>query len=215
MDPIVRRSSFYYVSTLVVFSGVLGNYLGIDPWPAFEVIPLFMPVYLASAVALSEKSESYGFLRTLPVTDRGIVRRKFGLILAAAACYWLFMLLIGVVRQGEGVSGPSTLVYVTIVCGYGLLLAGCCQLGIWRFGHSAASGVIAGWVGVSLALTILHTARLRHGNDWPVLTNLAAVEWLAGAPWLSVLGLAALFVVSFWWLMRLGVGVKTTSEACL
>lgn len=215
MDPILRRSSFFYLSTLVIFSGVLGKYLGVDPWPAFEVIPLFMPVYLAAAVLSSERGESYGFLRMLPVTDRAIVRRKFGLILGAAAAYWLFMMLVALARWSSGVSGPSTLVYVTLVCGYGLVLGACCQVGIWRFGLSVTTGVIAVFLGVSLVVTIVHTAGLRYKHDWPVLTRLAGLQWLAGAPWLSVVVLVGLSVAVFWGLMRLGIRVKASSEACL
>ena len=215
MDPIVRRSSFFYLSTLVIFSAVLGKYLGVDPWPAFEVIPLFMPVYLAAAVLSSERGESYGFLRMLPVTDRAIVRRKFGLILGAAAAYWLFMMLVALARWSSGVSGPSTLVYVTLVCGYGLVLGACCQIGIWRFGLSVTTGVIAAFLGVSLVVTIVHTAGLRYRQDWPVLTRLAGLQWLAGAPWLSVVVLAGLSLAVFWGLMRLGIRVKASSEAYL
>jgi len=215
MDPIIRRSSFYYLSTLVIFSGMLGNYLGVDPWPAFEVIPLFMPVYLAAAVLASERGESYGFLRTLPVTDRAIVRRKFGLILGLAAAYWLFMMLVALARRDSGVTGPSTLVYVTLVCGYGLLLAGCCQVGIWRFGLSVATGGIAACMGVSLVVAIAHTIALRRRPGWPVLTQLAGVQWLAGIPWVSVVALVGLSVAVFWGLMRLGVRAKASSEACL
>lgn len=215
MDPILRRSSFFYLSHVVVFAGVLGRYMGADPWPAFEVIPLFMPVYLASSVLFSEKGESYAFLRTLPVTDRTIVRTKLGLILGLAVAYWLFMMLVALARSSDGTTGPSTFVYITVVCGYGFVLGASCQIGIWRFGQSAMAGVIAGIMGVSLALAIVHTASLRRSPDWPVLTRLSAIEWLANAPWLSVVVLAGLCIAAFWGLMRIGVRVKATSEACL
>jgi hypothetical protein len=215
MDPILRRSSFFYLSTLVIYVGVLGNYLGSDPWPAFEVIPLFMPVYLASAVLSSERGESYGFLRTLPVTDRAVVRRKFGLVLGAATAYWLFMMLVALARWDSGVSGPATLVFVTLVCGYGLVLGACCQIGIWRFGFSATIGVAAAYLGISIVVAIAHTVGLRRSAGWPVLAQLGGVQWLAGAPWLSVAALAGLSVLVFWGLMKLGIRVKASSEACL
>ena len=215
MDPILRRSSFFYLSTLVIYSGLLGKYLGVDPWPAFEVIPLFMPVYLAAAVLSSERGESYGFLRILPVTDRAIVRRKFGLILGAAAAYWLFMMLVALGRWSSGMSGPSTLVYVTLVCGCGLVLAACCQVGIWRFGLPVTTGVTVVFLAVSLLAAVVHTVGLRRRAGWPVLTQLAGVQWLAGAPWLSVAALAVLSVAVCWGLMRAGIRVKVSSEACL
>jgi hypothetical protein len=38
---------------------------------------------------------------------------------------------------------------------------------------------------LSLVMTIAHTAVLRSAAGWPALTRTGAIEWLAGAPWLS------------------------------
>jgi hypothetical protein len=215
MDPVLRRSSFFYLSHLAVFSVVLGRYLGANPWPAFEVIPPLMPVYLASSILFSERGESYAFLRTLPVTDRRIVRTKFVLMLVFAAVYWFFLMGMALARFGDGPIGPSTLVYITLICGAGLLAGACCQIGIWRFGVAAMTGVIVTLMGIAVALAIGYTASLRGQPGWPVLSQLAPVEWLARSSWLSEAVLVALTLISLYGLMRVGARVKASSEVCL
>lgn len=215
MDPILVRSVFFYVSTFVIYAFVLGRFLGRDAWPAFEAIPLLMPVYLVAAVMSSEGGESYAFLRTLPVRDRRIVGTKFLLIGASAALYWLGMTGIALGRMAEGVSDPATLVYVTIVCAGGLLLAASLQVAIWWFGHARVMGPALAIGGLNLLFVLVHTASLRRSPGWPVFAHLAPIEWMGRAPWLSVPVLAGLAAAAAVWLMHVGVRVKQRSEACL
>ena len=85
MDPILRRSSFFYVTALITYMGLMGRFMLTRDWPAFEVIPLFLPVWLISGMAASEHDERYAFLRMLPVPDRTVARMKFILVLSAIA----------------------------------------------------------------------------------------------------------------------------------
>jgi len=219
MDPIIRRSLVLYLTHFLTWSGVLARFLLVRDWPAFELIPLFMPVWLVSSVVFTERDESYGFLRTLPVTDRRIVRTKFGLILAAAALYWLFMAGAALIRRDGTLTGPTTLVYITIVSGCGLLIGACFQVLFWRFGASIVTGAGIVFMVLSMVLTIVHTASLRasvrSAAGWPVLTRTGAVEWLAGAPWVFVPVLGALALLVYYGLLQIGVRVKASSEACL
>src|SRR5512136_195080 len=109
MDPIVRRSLVLYLTHVLTWCGILGRFLHARDWPAFEIIPLFMPVWLVSSVVLTEYGESYAFLRTLPLTDRRIVHTKFGLILGAGLLYWFFMVGAALIRQDVTLAGPTTL----------------------------------------------------------------------------------------------------------
>lgn len=215
MDPIIRRGLLLYLTHFMTWSGILGRFLFLRDWPAFEIIPLFMPVWLVSSVVFSERDESYGFLRTLPVTDRRIVRTKSGLILGASVVYWLFMMGAAIVRRDGTLTASNTFVYITIVSVYGLLLGTFFQLLFWRFGASIGTGAGIVFMILSLVLTIVHTASLKSTPGWPVLTGTGAVEWLAGAPWLSVPVLGGLALLVFYGLLRLGVRVKASSEACL
>ena len=215
MDPMIRRSLIVYLMHFMTWSGILGRFLYVREWPAFEIIPLFMPVWMASSVVFTERDESYGFLRTLPVTDRRIVRTKLGLIVAASAVYWLFMVGALLIRGDRTLAVPTALVYVTIVSLYGLLVGVGLQLLIWRLGASMATGVAIVFMIMSLVLTIVHTASLRFSASWPRLTGTGAVEWLAGVPWLSMPVFGALALTAFYGLGRLGLRVKASSEACL
>lgn len=215
MDPIIRRSLPLYLAHFVTWSGILGRFLDVHEWPAFEIIPLFMPVWLVGSVVFTERDESYAFLRTLPVTDRRIVRTKFGLILGASALYWLFMVGAALIRRDDTLAAPTTLVYVTMVSVYGLLIGAAFQLLLWRLGASIVTGAAIVFMALSMVLTILHLASLQSTAGWPALTRTGAVEWLAGTPWLSIPILGGLALLGFYGLLETGIRVKISSEACL
>jgi hypothetical protein len=214
MDPIVRRSLILYLAHFVTWCGMLGRFLYVREWPTFEIIPLFMPVWLVSSVLFTEHDESYGYLRTLPVTDTRIARTKFGLVLGAAVLYWLFMAGAVLIRQDGTLTQPATVVYITIVGAWALLVAACCLLLFWRFGASIGTGAGIVFMIASLVLPIVQTAGLTMVGG-PVLTRTGVLEWLAGAPWLSVPALVALALLAFYGLLQIGVRVKASSEACL
>ena len=49
MNPIFGRSSFYYWASLGTYLALMGRYLVTRDWSAFEIIPMFMPIWLAAA----------------------------------------------------------------------------------------------------------------------------------------------------------------------
>jgi hypothetical protein len=215
MDPILRRSSFFYITTFATYMGLLGRFMLTRDWPAFEVIPLFLPVWLISGMLASEHDERYAFLRVLPVADRTVVRTKFALMLSFVATAWVLMTAVALVRLGDGLAEPPSLVYITLVCGSALLLAACYQIGIWRFGLSVMIPVIGVSVAAGLVLCFIHVANLKYHDDWPAFSRLGFVDWLGGAPWISIAVIAAPTLLAYRALMQVGVRVKATSEAHL
>jgi len=215
MDPILRRSSFYYATSVVTYMALMGRYFITRSWPVFEIIPLFMPVWLAAALLASESDESYAFLRTLPVAERSVARRKFLLILIAAAVEWLLMVLVAWLRTGDGVATGSTFVFVTLVCGAGMLVAGGLQIAIWRFGVAAVRPPLIVAMAIVLVMLILHTFALKRVDAWFAFSQFGPVDWLGGAPWLSNAALVLLALAAYSRLERLGVRVKSSSEAHL
>lgn len=214
MDPILRRSSFFYVTTLLTYMGVMGRFMLTRDWTAFEMIPLFLPVWVISGMLASEHDERYAFLRTLPVTDGAVARTKFALILSVVAFAWLLMTAVVFVRMG-GVATPSHLVYVTLVCASALLVGALYQIGIWRFGIPVMLPVIGVSVGLGLMLVVVHLVNLKYRDDWPALSRLRLVEWLGEAPWISSAAILALALWAYHGLMRAGIRVKAASEAHL
>jgi len=215
MNPILRRSSFFYVTSAVTYLGIMGRYLVSRDWTAFEIIPLFMPIWLVSALLASEDGERYAFLRTLPVPDRAVVRTKLGLVLASAAFQWVVMTGAAVARIGDGIAGPPTLVYLTGICSFGLLAAAAFQIAIWRHGVSRMKPIMIGAIVAGIALAILHLVSLRNVHDWPAFSQVGLVDWLAGALWISSAALIAIALLAFRALMRVGIRVKAASEAHL
>jgi hypothetical protein len=215
MDPILRRSSFFYITTLITYMALMGRFMLTRDWPAFEVIPLFLPIWLVSGMLASEHDERYAFLRMLPVPDRAVARTKFALILSVVAVAWALMTTVALVRMGDGLAGPTTFVYVTLVCVAALLLTACYQIGIWRFGMSVMFPVVGVSVAAGLVLCIFHVANLKYQDDWPALSRIGVVEWLGGAPWISSALIAALALAAYRALLQVGVRVKAASEAHL
>jgi len=215
MNPILRRSSFFYVTSAVTYLGIMGRYMLTRDWTAFEIIPLFVPIWLVSALLASEDGERYAFLRMLPVPDRDVASAKFALVLASVAFQWVVMTGAAVGRMSEGIAGPPTLVYLTMVCAFGLLAAAGFQIGIWRYGVSRMKPIMIGAIIAGIAFAIIHLASLRNVYDWPVFSRAGLVEWLGGAPWISSAVLIALALLAYRALMRVGVRVKAESEAHL
>jgi hypothetical protein len=215
MDPIFRRSSFYYWTSLVTYLALMGRYFVTRDWQVFEVIPLFMPVWLAGAMLASEHDESYAFLRTLAVTDRAIVRSKFGAILTSAAVQWSAMVGASILRRHDAVSDPSTVVYLTLVGGVALVVAGWLQVGIWRHGLSVMKPALVAFMAGGIVLILLHLAGLKLLEAWPALSRTWLVQWLGGAPWASSAVLASAALAAFYRVMTRGVRVKASSEAYL
>lgn len=215
MNPIFRRSSFFYASSAITYLSVMGRYLVTRDWPVFEVVPLFMPVWLLSALLASEDGERYAFLRMLPVPDRDVARLKLTLILVSALFQWTLLTAVALARMGEGIAGPSTLVYLTLIGVVGLLVTSAGQIAIWRYGLSAMKPALVVSIAGGIVLAIIHLASLKHIDGWPVLSEVGVVGWLGGAPWISNAALLALALLAFRGLVRLGVRIKAASEAHL
>ena len=215
MNTVLRRNWTFYAWAAVTYLAIMGRYMITRDWSVFEIVPLFMPVWLLSALLASEDDERYAFLRLLPIPDRDVARSKLVLILASAAFQWLLMTVAALARMDEGIAEPATLVYLTLVCAFGLLAAAGYQVAVWRYGISKMKPLMIASIVAGIAFAIIHMASLKHVDGWPALSRWAVVEWLGGAPWISNLVLAALALVAFRWLLRAGVRVKAASEAHL
>jgi len=215
MNPVYRRSTKFYLWSALTYLALMGRYMITRDWPVFEIIPLFMPIWLVSALLASEDDERYAFLRMLPVPDGDVARAKFVLILGSSAFQWILMTGAALARMDEGIADPSTLVYLTLVCAFGLLASAGYQIAVWRYGISTMKPVLIASIIAGIAFAIIHLASLKNVDDWPALSRSAVVEWLGGAPWISNVVLAALALLGFRALLRAGVRVKAASEAHL
>lgn len=215
MNRVFRRSTTFYLLSAMTYLAIMGRYMLTRDWPVFEIIPVFMPIWLVSALLASEDDERYAFLRMLPIPDRDVARAKLLLILGSAVLQWLLMTGAALGRMDDGIADASTLVYLTLVCAFGLLVAAGFQIAIWRHGISRMKPILIASIVAGIALAIMHLASLKNVDDWPALSRSAMVERLGGAPWISNVVLAALVLLVFRALLRVGIRVKAASEAHL
>ncbi len=210
MFAILRKSSFFFISAFCTFViPPLAMLLGQRNRGVLSVMALWVPVWLSSSILWSERQESYGFLRTLPVTDRQIVRAKFGLALGFAVIYWLALSLFirGAWGSKPEYSGYAALASLT--CAVSLVLAGGWYIVSWRFGPAAlTAGVMAFVVLGILGTWIVDVRRMVRIGGIGTLSP----RWLAEGPRAYRAVLLALALAAYYGLMRLAVRVKEKSE---
>lgn len=212
MFAIARKTSFFFFTHLCTFCA--------PAWPALlkgkggilSMMAIFVPAWLSSSVLWSEKQESYALLRMLPVTDREVVRAKFGLTFAAAFSYWLILSLLVSWAWGSRWEYPAYMALVNLTCAISLPLAACWYIFSWRFGVSALTvGVIAFLVLDVIATFIINVDRM----NWVGAPGIPVARWLADGPWYLQLCLLFAALAAYCGLMEVAVRVKTKSEACL
>lgn len=210
MLAIARKTSFFYFTHLVTFCA--------PAWPAMlkgkggivSMLSFWVPLWLSSSVLWSEKQESYALLRMLPVTDREIVRAKFGLALAAAFVYWLFLALFAWWAWESAWEYPYYMALANLTCAVSLPLAACWYIFSWRFGQAALTvGVLAFIVLGIITTFILNVDR----RNWVGAPGIPGVRWLAEGPWFLQLGLFLIALAAYYGLMRVAFRVKETCEA--
>lgn len=211
MSPILRKSSFFYITHLCTFS--IPGLVTIPKWEnpgMLSVMALWVPIWLSSSVLWSERQESYAFLRTLPVTDREIVRTKFGLALAFALLYWLFLALL--IRRAWG-STPEYAGYMalaSLTCAIAIILSAAWYIFSWRFGLPALTvGVIVFLVIVIITTMAANIERMTRTGGIGIL----APRWLAEGPWFYHILLLAAALAAYYGLMQVAVRAKVKSEA--
>lgn len=211
MFPIIQRSSPLYLTHFVTFTMMAGPIL-LDKPRILWVAAMLLPVWMSSSVLWSEREESYGFLRTLPVTDGEIVRSKFTLAALAVGVYWLILLVISVrVAELTNEFFPS-LTLIHVCCGFSLVIAACCYLGIWRWGIGIMTPVILGFMFLNIVLALWVNFGRRIG-DLSRAPGMSVVRYLSEAPWYLSLLFLILAVLAYYVLMQLGIRIKKAAEA--
>lgn len=212
MFAIARKTSFFYFTHLCTFC--------VPAWPALlkgkggiiSMLAFWVPLWLSSSVLWSEKQESYALLRMLPVTDREIVRAKFGLVLAAAFLYWLILSLFTWWAWDSTWEYPFYMALANLTCAISLPLAACWYIFSWRFGQSALTvGVLAFIVLGIIAAFILNVDR----RNWVGAPGIPAARWLAEGPWYLQFCLFLTAFAAYYGLMQVAVRVKQKSEVSL
>jgi len=213
MSAILRKSSFFFLTHLCTFT--IPGLTVIPGWEnpgMISVMALWVPLWISSSVLWSERQESYAFLRTLPVTDRQIVRTKFGLALGFIFVYWIFLALLIGRAWGERPEYTPYMALASLTCSISIVLVAGLYLLSWRFGVFALTVVVITVLVIAIVGTM--AANMEH-----MIKNhgigILAPRWLAEGPWIYQVLLFAAALAAYAGLMRVAVRVKVRSETGL
>jgi len=213
MSAITRKSSFFYFTHLCTFClPGLGEVLLQNNRGMLAVMIFWVPIWLSSSVLWSERMESYAFLRTLPVTDREIARKKFGLSLGFAFAYWLILALFIRLTLGSTPESSATLASATLSCALSLVLAGGWHIVSWRFGASVLLAGVMSFIVIVFLGTII--TQIEH-RTWFRGPGALFGRRLAESPGIVQVLLLAAALAAYYGFYRAAVRVKAKSEAYL
>jgi ABC-2 family transporter protein len=210
MSAILRKSSFFYITHLCTFCiPPLAMLAESKNRGVLAIMALWIPIWLSSSILWSERQESYAFLRTLPVTDRQIVRTKFGLTLGFTVIYWLIVSLFIRWAWGSTPEYAGYMALTSLTCAAALVLAGGWYMFSWQFGPSALSAGVMAFVMIGILATwIVDVKRTVRTSGIGTI----APGWLAEGPWIYHVLLFAAALAAYYGLMQAAVQVKIKSE---
>lgn len=213
MPAILRKSSFFFFTHLGTFS--IPGLVLIPGWEdpgMISVMALWVPLWISSSILWSERAESYAFLRTLPVTDRQIVRTKFGLALGFISVYWAILALLIGKAWGGRPEFAGYMALASLTCAISIILAAGWYLLSWRCGTLALTVAVIALLAIAVVGTMAaNMQRMIKTRGIGIL----APRWLAEGPWLLQVLLFAAALAAFAGLMRVAYTVKERSETGL
>ncbi len=207
MLAILRQYGLLYITHFFTFSLTIIGPFAKGNHRMYFVPMLLLPVWVTSSVLWSERQGSEQFLKTLPATNREIVRWKFSMLTGACVIYWLLMFAFASMARPEPAMMGVYMRFITYsaVSAYSLgLLA---YVGIWFFGKNPMTAVIVlfilTWTVFSISV-ITATKAGRYGS----LTELPLVSMVAHLPWYSPFVFVALAGIAFWGFKEVAVRVR-------
>ena len=207
MIAMLRQYAFLYITHFFTFSMLILGPMYSWQHQLYFVPMLFLPVWVTSSVLWSERQGSEQFLKTLPATNREIVRWKFSMLAGACVIYWLLMFLFVAIARPE----PHLVgVYIRFITysavsafSFGLLA----YIGIWFFGKNPMTAVIVMFMLTWTVFVITVISGAKSGR-YHTLTELPIVSMVAHMPKLTPLVLLGLAGVAFWGFKEVGVRVR-------
>jgi hypothetical protein len=195
MTALVRKYGLFYLGHTVTFFFLCAYSLAANA-PNYPYLPaMFFPLYLSSAVAMSERETGDPLLGVLPITPVEIMRVKFLLAFVFVVIGWLNMSLFTALQGLPPHMTENVMKLNTLGSIYTLLLAGAFQLGIRFFGWSTFHKVIILLAIVSGVFSILFFIGIaERGNYNPDLFPLVPLLESLPAVLVGVLAAGAGFV---------------------
>ncbi len=203
MKALIRKYSLFYLVHSGTFFLLCAYSLAADA-PNFPFLPpLFFPIYLSSAVAISERETGDPMLGILPVTPGEIIKVKFILAFFFVVIGWLNMTLFTVVQGLDPVMTTQVMKLNLLGSLFTLLLAAGFQLGLQFFGWRAFHKVIVLTTATTAVFCIIFFVGLAKmglsgRGGFPLIPALDRM------PPLFLVVFSAGVLAIYYWLFRLG-----------
>jgi hypothetical protein len=195
MAALLRKYGLFYLAHATTFFFLCAYSLATNA-PNYPFLPaIFFPIYLSSAVALSEHNAGDPLLGILPLTPGEVMKVKFLLAFVFVIVGWLNMGLFTMLKGLEPQLTWQVMKLNTLGSIYSLLLAAAYQLGIHFFGWKIFQKIlILGIVMFAIFDIAFFVGIAKSGHnppgDFPLVPFLDSLPMLV----LGVLTLAAVFV---------------------
>jgi hypothetical protein len=168
-------------------------------------------IYNLGGIFNSEWQESYGFLQTMPVTDKEIVQSKFLISLMVVCFYWIWTLLILVFG---GLSSIQFAFSASLLNCYGilaLLMSGSFHFGIYRWGRRPMAVILWVTIGCVFTFTLILNYATRGLSESSYAHN-PIFAFVIGIPWYAWCIVIIITLLIYRSLMNVAVQAKITSN---
>lgn len=207
MVAILRQYAFLYITHFFTFSMLIIAPMFAWRHPVYFVPMLLLPVWITSSVLWSERQGSEQFLKTLPATNREVVRWKFSMLAGACVIYWLMLFaFVALARPEPGMDDVYyRFITYSVVSAFSLgLLA---YMGIWFFGKNPMTAIIVLFMLTWTAFTVGVISAAKDGR-YGSIAEVPLASMVAPLPWFSSLVLVGLAAVAFWGFTEVGVRIR-------
>ena len=207
MVAILRQYAFLYITHFFTFSMLIIAPMRAWHHQMYFVPMLLLPVWVTSSVLWSEREGSEQFLRTLPATNREIVRWKFSMLAGACVIYLLLMLLAVTVARPAPELFDLYIRFITYSAVSAFSFGLIAYIGIWFFGKNPMTAVIVLFMFTWTAFVISVISATKAGR-YATLPDLPIVSMVAHMPKYAPLVLLGLAGVAFWGFKEVAVRVR-------
>jgi len=208
MVAILRQYGFFYLSHFFTFFLLVFGPVYSGNRELFFVPMMLLPVWVTSTVLWSERQGSEQFLKTLPATNREIVRWKFTMLSVATCVYWVIMFAFANVARADPALFAIFMRFITYSAVSAFSLGLLAYIGIWFFGKNPMTAVIVLFMLVWTVFTITVISAFKAGH-YRTVADLPLVSMVAPMPWYASLILVALAAIAFWGFTEVGVRIRS------
>jgi hypothetical protein len=205
MLHLMKKNAIYFIQHTVAIMILMTLYFYFVRQEFSDGMVLMQGLWLILAVEgalivnekIEEKSQSYKFLRCLPIKDREVVLSKFSLILLTTAILVLYNYFLYLLIPGSEYLYTIGRVFLLLCAIFAILLAAVSYIIIFRFGHSVFVKFV--WVAMIITMVspilIFELVILKMDMEiGEIMERLAQLHWLTWVI-MPICGLAIFYLL--------------------